>query len=123
MRELLVEQVPQPRQLVRVAQLVGVDDLVKYRAEATVHRGLVGAAARHLPRTARSARVIVARAGHHLAVPGLSGVLRVLGLAVHRRPVGRVLRPGGGALPLALVLAVGFLAALLLLALRLVVDF
>ena len=91
------------------------------RGEGAVDRGLVGAPARHLAGTAGAARIVVARSRHHLAVAGIGGVLRVLGLAVHRRALGGILR-SGGSLALALVFAVAFLAALLLVAFRLVVD-
>src|SRR5207244_8564539 len=74
------------------------------------------------PGAAGTAGVVVARTGHHLAVPGFGGILRVFGLAVHRRAVGRGLAAGGGALALALVLAFAFFAALLLIALGLVID-
>src|SRR5215469_10837257 len=96
----------QPRQLVSIAQLVGLDDLVKDRAEPAVHRRFVGPTARHLSRTARTARIVVARTGHHLTIAGFGGVLRVLGLAFHRRAVGRVLGTRSGALALTLVFAV-----------------
>src|SRR6516165_5005734 len=111
----------QPRQLVCVAQLVGVDDLVKDRAESAVHRRFVGAPARHLSGTARTARIVVARTGHDITLACFGGVLRVLGLAFRGRAVGRVLGTRSGTLTLALVLPGGFLAALLF-ALRLVVG-
>ena len=88
MRELLVEKMAQPRQLVGVAQLFGLDDFVEGDAEGAVDRSVVVAAARHLPGAAGPAGVIVARAGHHLAVAGLGGVLRVLGFAVRGRSLG-----------------------------------
>src|ERR1043165_5585395 len=46
MLELLVEQVPQAPQLVGVAQLIGLDDLIRRDAEGAVDRVLVGSAAR-----------------------------------------------------------------------------
>ncbi len=114
MRQLLIEQMAQPRQLVGVAQLIGFDDLVRGDAEGAVDRGVVVAAARHLPGPARPARIVVARTRHHLAVTGLGGVLRVLGRALGGRALVGSLGAGGGAFALALVLALRFLAALLL---------
>src|SRR5207248_2143024 len=113
MRQLLIEQMAQPRQLVGVAQLIGFDDLVRSDAEGAVYRGVVVAAARLLAGTAGTARVVVARTGHHLAVTRLGGVLRVLGRSLGGRTLVGSLGAGGGALALALVFALRFLAALL----------
>src|SRR5216683_8397334 len=107
-----------PRELVGIAQLVGLDDLVRGDAERAVHRRVVVAAARHLPGAARSSGIVVARTGHHFAVAGLGGILGVVGLAVGGGAIFRGLRTGGGALALALVFALGLLAAFLLFALR-----
>ena len=82
MRELLVEQLSQPRRLIGVAQLVGLDDLVRQGAEGAVDRGVVGAAARHCAGPARPAGVVIARTRHHFAVAGFGRVLRVVGLAI-----------------------------------------
>src|SRR5271165_3466495 len=105
----------QAAELVGVAQLVGVDYFVRDGAEGSVDRCLVGAAARHDPGPARTAGIVVARSGHHLAVAGLGSVLRVVGLAIGRRTVGRGLC-AGGAFALALIFAFAFFAALLIFA-------
>ena len=122
MRQLLVEQVTQPAELVRVAQFVGFDDLVRDGAEGFVDRVLVGAAARHLTGAAGAAGVVVAGAGHHLAVGiGVAVLLGVLGRAVGRRALHRGLRAGGGALAaIGLVLAVRLVALALLVVRRIV---
>src|SRR5205814_8346163 len=86
-------------------------------------RSVVVAAARHLPGTARTARVVVARTRHHLAVTGLGGVLRVLGRSLGGRTRVGSLGAGGGAFALALVFALRFLAALLLLGVLRLVGF
>jgi hypothetical protein len=44
-RELLVEKMTQPRQLVGIAQLLRVDELVECRGEGAINRGLIGATA------------------------------------------------------------------------------
>ena len=123
MRNLLVEQLAQPRQLVGIAQLVGVDHLVRQGAEGAIDRGIVGAAPRHRAGAARPAGIVVARTRHHLAIAGFGRVLGILGLAIGGRAVGRGLRPGGGALAFALVLALAFLALLLLVAFRGILGF
>ncbi len=86
--------------------------------EGAVDRGLVDPPARHRSRTAGAAGIVVARPRHHLAVAGFGLVLRVLGRAVGRRAVGRGLRPGGRPFALGFVFALGFLAVLLLVVLR-----
>src|ERR1700751_5511562 len=104
----------QPRQLIGVAQLIGLDDLVRGDAEGAVDRGVVVAAARHLPGPAGAPRIVVARTRHHLAVARLGRVLRVLGRSLGGRSLVGSLGAGGGALALALVVAIRFFAALLL---------
>src|SRR4029077_3593559 len=98
----------QPRQLVGIAQLIGLNDLVRGDAEGAVDSGVVVAAARHLPGPARPSGIVIARTRHHLAVTGLGGVLRVLGRAICGRALIGWLGAGGSALALALVLALGF---------------
>src|ERR1700732_2997768 len=112
MRQLLIEQVAQPAELVRVAQLVGLNDLVGDRAEGAINRILVRSAARLHTGPARPAGIVVAGAGHHLAIGFGRTVLFGVGLgAVGGRPVHRGLRPRGRALAaVGLVVAVGFLA-------------
>src|SRR5258707_11667623 len=105
------------RELVGIAQLVGLDGLVRGDAERAVHRRVVVAAARHLPGAARSSGIVVARTGHHFAVAGLGGILGVVGLALGGGAVLRSLCAGGGALALPLVFALGLLPAFLLFAL------
>src|SRR5258705_5945000 len=108
----------EPRELVGIAQLVGLDDLVRGDAERAVHCGVVVAAARHLPGAARSSGIVVARTGHHLAVTGLGGILGVVGLALGRGAILRGLCAGGCVLSLALAFVLRFLAGVLLFALR-----
>src|SRR4051812_3795473 len=117
MLELLVEQMAQAAELVGIAQLVGLDDLVSRHAEGAVDRVLVRPAARLVGRAAWSAGIVVAGARHHLAI-GLGGAvfLRVGFGAVGRVAVHRRLRAGGGAFA-----AVGLVLAVLFLALALVV--
>src|SRR5271163_494838 len=116
MRELLIEQLSKPRQLIGIAQLVSLDNLVRQAAVGAVDRGVVEAAARHRARPARPAGVVIARTRHHFAVAGFGRVLRVVGLAIGGRAVGRSLRTRCGALALALIFALGLLALLLLVA-------
>src|SRR5215472_7301376 len=108
----------QAGKLVGVAQLVSLDDLVRGDAEGPVYRGLVRAAARHLSRAAGPAGIVVTRSGHHFAIAGIGGILRVVCRTVRRRTLHRRLRPGRSAFPLALVFAFGLFAALLFFALR-----
>src|SRR2546421_10732585 len=116
MRQLLVEQVAQPAELVGIAQLVSLDNLVGRDAEGAIDRVLVRPATRLRPGPAGPAGIVVAGARHHLAI-GL-GITVLLGIAlgaVGRRPVHRGLRAGAGALAaIGLVLAVGLLALALI---------
>ena len=112
MRQLLVEQVAQPAELVGIAQFVGLDDLVGRHAVGAVDGVLVGAAARQRAGASGAAGIVVAGAGHHLAVGfGVAVLLGVALGAVGRRAVRRGLRAGAGRLAaLVLVLALGLLA-------------
>src|SRR5204862_4010661 len=103
-------------ELVGIAQLVGVDNLVRRDAEGAIDRILVRAAARLGPGPARAAGSIVAGAGQHLAIGFGLAVFFGIGIgAVGRRTIHRGLRPGRGAFTaVALVLAVGFFALALI---------
>src|SRR5260221_5219526 len=127
MGELLVEEVAQPRQLVGVAQLLGLDGLIATRREGLVEfliRSAGGVARQHAG-PAGLARIIIAGARHHLAFGFLAaGILAVLA-ALRRAALERRLGAGRGALaalglPLAVLrlvaLALGFVAVLAILA-------
>src|SRR6185312_2151011 len=109
MGELLVEQVTQPRQLVGIAQLLGLDRLVARRREGLVELVLraAGGVARQHAGPAGLARIVVAGAGHHLALGFLAaGILAVLA-ALRRAAFERGLGARGRALAaLGLALAV-----------------
>src|SRR5579862_6913073 len=112
----------QAAELVGVAKLVSLDDLVRHRTERAVDRVFVGAAARHLPGPAGPAGIVVAGARHHLAVSvGVAVLLGIFRRPFGRRPLHRRLRAGGGAFAaIGLVLAVGLVALALLIVGRLV---
>src|SRR5579885_2223158 len=112
MRQLLVEQMAQPAELIGIAQFVGFDNFVGGRAECLVHRVLVRAAARQLPRPAGATGVVVAGARHHLALGvGVAVLLGIRLRAVARRAIHRRLSTGAGALAaFVFVFALGFLA-------------
>ncbi len=91
MGELLVEEMTQPRQLVGIAQILGLDDLVARRGEGLVELVVgpgLGIARQHAG-TAGTGRVLVAGAGHHLAfgfvAAGLLAILAAVGLAALER--------------------------------------
>jgi hypothetical protein len=77
-RELLVEIGPQPRQLVRIAEILGMDDLVELRREGAVVRAarLVPARGRRTPRLGRLLRVGVVGVVRKLARGRVGGLLR-----------------------------------------------
>src|SRR6185437_5606916 len=112
MLELLVEQMAQARQLVAVAQRVGLDDLVGLGGEDAIDRLVVAAASRQHAGTARAAGIVIAGTRHHLAIGvGLAVLLGVVAGAVGGGAVHRGLRAGRGALAaIGLVLAVGLVA-------------
>ena len=119
MRELLVEQLAQARQLVGIAQLVRLDDLVGGGAEGAIDRGVVIAAARHVCRGGPAGRDRRrSRPASSRRRSASASSCGVFGGAVGGRAIGRGLRAGGRAVALVLVFAVGFLAVLLLVVFR-----
>src|SRR5579862_6736385 len=89
----------QAAEFIGIAQVFSLDDLVGGGREGAIHRLLVRPAARQLPGTPRTPGVIVAGAGHHLALGVGIAVLLGIGIgAVGRRAVHRGLRAGAGAL-------------------------
>src|SRR5690348_14847930 len=106
MRQLLIKQSAQARQLVRIAQTRRIDDLVALGGEGAIgKRILVGAAlTRHLPRPAGTARIVVARARHQFALDLFgAGGFAVLLLFVGRAAFDGALRVRAGALALVAV--------------------
>src|SRR5713226_3412574 len=114
MRELLVEQAAQPRQLVRVTQRRRVDRLVALMGEGAIEREIVVVAvARQVAGPPGTARIVVARAGSQLALDLLgAGGLPVILLMLGHAALERALRARGRALAaVALALAlIGVLA-------------
>jgi len=112
MVELLVELLAQPAELLRVAELVGLDHLVELGGVGAVAAGIVGAL--HLTALLRAAGLVVALGGGALILALLGLLLRRL--ALHRLGLGAehafLVLGLGLALP-GLVLLGGLLAALL----------
>src|SRR5579883_3207379 len=109
MRELLIEQAPQPRQLLGVAEVLGVGGLVELRREGPIGCGILAgvAVARENPRPARAPGILVACARHELAAHLLgTGGVAVLLLAFGNARFERALRARDRALA-GLVLALG----------------
>src|SRR5712691_8793364 len=114
----------QAAELVGIAQFVGIDDLVGDGAVGAIDGVLVRPAARLHAGAPGPSGIVVAGAGHHLAV-GI-GVAVLLGIAVGavgRRAVHRRLRAGAVAFALALVVALGLLALALIVVARRIVEF
>ncbi len=115
--ELLVEQVTQTRQLVGIAQLLGLDGLIATRREGLVEFvvGPASGVARQHTGPPGLGRVLVARARHHLAVGFLAAGLLAVLAALRRAALEGGLGAGGGAIAaLGLPLAVLRLVALAL---------
>src|SRR5712691_1593507 len=113
----------QAAKLVGIAQFVGVDDLVGDGAVGAIDGVLVRPAARLHAGPPGPSGIIVAGAGHHLAV-GVS-IAVLLGIAVGAvgwRAVHRRLRAGAVAFALAFVFALGLLALALVVVARRVVE-
>ena len=122
--ELLVQHLAQPGQLVGVAELVGLDDLVELRGEEAIGLGVgMVLAVVEVWRPAGIAGLVLAGAGHHLAVHLGAGVVQAVGLAAvaalafqHGQGLAAVLLAAFAALVGGLALALLFLALGLLFA-------
>src|SRR5260370_19867882 len=114
----------QAAELVGIAQFIGLHDLVGDGAVGAVDGVLTGPGARLHAGPPGPSGIIVAGAGHHLAVGVRVAILLGIAIgAVGRRAVHRRLRTGAVAFALALVVALGLLALALVVVARRIVEF
>src|SRR5258708_7156723 len=94
MGELLIEQAPEPRQLLGIAEILGVGRLVELRGEGAIGGAVVGgiAVAREDPGSAWPPGIVVARAWHQLATDLLGAGIAVILLALGNAGLERALR-------------------------------